>query len=129
MLFFIVFFCLGSAVENLQNLLFTRIEDQNPNDEKKMREEQLGTAEDFAEAEENHVASARKCKSHSMAIGGAKELTFRIYLAHFSFSSSSFVFHDSDILPSSPSFCESAIFMSLQTGKLHFKSVLKVFFS
>lgn len=80
--FFIMFFCLGSAVENLQNLLFTRIEDQNPNDEEKMHEEQLGTAEDFAEAEENHVASARKCKSHSMAIGGAKELTFLIYLIH-----------------------------------------------
>lgn len=69
-----MFFCLGSAVENLQNLLFTRIEDQNPADEKKMHEEQLGTAEDFAEAEENHTASAGKCKIHSTATGGATEL-------------------------------------------------------
>lgn len=58
-------------VETLQNLLFTRIEDQNPNDEKKMHEEQLGTAEDFAESEENHVASARKYDGCEEASDGA----------------------------------------------------------
>lgn len=75
MLFFVLF-VFWSAVENLQSLLFTRIGDQNPNDEKKTCGEQVGTADDVGEAEQNHAASAKTCKIHIMAIGGAKELNF-----------------------------------------------------
>lgn len=68
--------CPWSAVENLQNLLFTRIGDQNPNEEKKTCEDEVGSADEVGEAEENHTAGARTCKFHSMAIGGAKELNY-----------------------------------------------------
>lgn len=70
------FICLWSTVESLQNLLFTRIGDQNPNDEKNPPEEQVRMADSAGEAEENHAASARTCKSHNMTRGGAQELNY-----------------------------------------------------
>lgn len=108
MLFFLklCLICLWSAVENLQNLLFTRIGDQNPNDEKNPLEEQVGTADNAGEAEENNAASARTCKSHNMAVGGAKELNYWsiwLILAQMSMVYTfecyvfSFVFHDTEI--------------------------------
>lgn len=66
-------FCLWSAVENLQNLLFTRIGD--PNGEKPTCGED-GTAANSGEAEENLAAGAATCKTSSTAIGGAKELSY-----------------------------------------------------
>lgn len=58
--FVFCFFCLLPAVENLQNLLFTRIRDRKPKDEMEIHEVQLRTADD------NPAANAKKCEIHML---------------------------------------------------------------
>lgn len=64
-----VFFCLLFAVENLQNLLFTRVRDRKPKDEMEIHGGQLRTADTFGVADDNPAANAEKCEIHMIGIG------------------------------------------------------------
>lgn len=64
--FCFVFFCLLSAVENLQNLLFTRIRDRKLKDEMEIHGGQLRTADTFGVADDNPAADAKKCEIHML---------------------------------------------------------------
>lgn len=56
------FCCLVSAVENLQNLLFTRIRHRKPKDEMEIHGGQLRTADTFEVADDNPAANSKKCE-------------------------------------------------------------------
>lgn len=63
---FVLFFCLLSAVENLQNLLFTRIRDRKLKDEMEIHGGQLRTADTVGVADDNPAANAKKCEIHML---------------------------------------------------------------
>lgn len=62
-------FCLLSAVENLQNLLFTRIRDRKLKDEMEIHGGQLRTADISGVADDNPAANAKKCEIHMLGTG------------------------------------------------------------
>lgn len=67
--FWFWFFCLLSAVENLQNLLFTRIRDRKLKDEMEIHGGQVRTADTSGVADENPAANANKCEIHMLGTG------------------------------------------------------------